>query len=223
MSDRRSKRPTKTPVKRVARPAESAPQPEPAPQKAVAPPVRERTPRERMVIAAAALLSERGLAGTSFSEVIERSGAPRGSIYHHFPEGKDSLTAEAIGLVGDRVLKVLRLRDAASPQAVVQRFIEGFRTVLLKSEYRSGCAIGAVGVERLEHPQLGALAGGVFVVWERELHAALLAAGMVEPKATTAAGLVLAALEGALILCRARREIGPLDTVGAALNAFVSD
>jgi TetR/AcrR family transcriptional regulator, lmrAB and yxaGH operons repressor len=222
MTDRRPKKPAKPPVKRAKRPPEPARR-EPEPEKTVAAPARERTPRERMVIAAAALLSERGLAGTSFSEVIERSGAPRGSIYHHFPEGKDSLTAEAIGLVGDRVLKVLRLRDSASPQAVVQRFIEGFRTVLVKSEYRSGCAIGAVGLERLEHPQLGALAGGVFVVWERELHAALVAAGMIEPKATSAAGLVLAALEGALILCRARREIGPLDTVGAALTAFVSD
>jgi TetR/AcrR family transcriptional repressor of lmrAB and yxaGH operons len=192
-------------------------------QKPAAAPARERTPRERMVIAAASLLSERGLSGTSFSEVIERSGAPRGSIYHHFPEGKESLTAAAIALVGDRVLKFLRLRDATSPQQVVQRFIDAFRTVLVKSEYRAGCAIAAVGIERLDHPQLGTLAAAVFVVWQHELHQALLAAGMVEPKATSAAALVLASLEGSLILCRARREVGPLDAVGAALSAFVAD
>jgi AcrR family transcriptional regulator len=176
-----------------------------------------------MVRAAAQLLSERGLAGTSFSEVIERSGAPRGSIYHHFPDGKESLTAEAIALVGDRVLTLLRRRDATSPRQVVHRFIEAFRHVLVKSEYQAGCAIAAVGVERLEHPQLGALAAAVFVVWERELHEAFRASGLADPKAKAAASLVLAALEGALVLCRARHEVAPLDAVGDALDAFVGD
>ena len=193
----------------------------PANEKVASSAAGERSPRERMVRAAAALLSERGLSGTSFSEVIERSGAPRGSIYHHFPEGKESLTAEAIALVGDRVLTLLRMRDATSPQEVVRRFIEAFRHVLVKSEYQAGCAIAAVGIERLEHPQLGALAAAVFVVWERELHAAFVASGLPEAKAAAAAALVLAALEGALILCRARREVAPLDAVGAALSAFV--
>ena len=199
------------------------PKPPPAKEKTVAAGAVERSPRERMVRAAAALLSERGLAGTSFSEVIERSGAPRGSIYHHCPDGKESLTAEAIALVGDRVLTLLRRRDATSPQVVVQRFIEAFRHVLVKSEYQAGCAIAAVGVERLEHPHLGALAAAVFVVWERELQAAFVASGLPEAKAAAAAALVLAALEGALILCRARREVAPLDAVGAALAAFVGE
>src|SRR5882762_1881255 len=94
----------------------------------------ERSPRERMVLAAAALLREKGLAGTSFSEVIERSGAPRGSIYHHFPEGKDALTAEAIALVGDRVLAFLRPGEGDTPRRVVQRFVDAWRVVLEKSD-----------------------------------------------------------------------------------------
>ncbi len=57
-----------------------------------------------MVQAAASLLGERGLAGASFSGVLERGDAPRGSIYHHFPDGKDALAAEAIALVCDQVL-----------------------------------------------------------------------------------------------------------------------
>ncbi len=210
-------KPKKPAPPKAKKPAKSPP----ANEKLATSAVGERSPRERMVRAAAALLSERGLSGTSFSEVIERSGAPRGSIYHHFPEGKESLTAEAIALVGDRVLTLLRLRDATSPQEVVRRFIEAFRHVLVKSEYQAGCAIAAVGIERLEHPHLGALAAAVFVVWERELQAAFVASGLAEAKAAAAAALVLAALEGALILCRARREVAPLDAVGAALGAFV--
>lgn len=181
----------------------------------------ERAPRERMVLAAAALLSERGLAGTSFSEVIERSGAPRGSIYHHFPEGKDRLTAEAIALVGNHLLALLRLRDGATPGQVLHRFLGAWRAVLVGSDCKAGCAIAAVANERLEHPELGARAAAVFLAWEHELVEALAAAGMPRAKADSAAVLILAAVEGALILCRARSELAPLEAVGEALAAFV--
>ena len=174
-----------------------------------------------MVLAAAALLSERGLAGTSFSEVIERSGAPRGSIYHHFPEGKDGLTAEAIALVGGHVLALLRRRDGATPRQVVHRFVDAWRAVLAKSGCKAGCAIAAVANEQLERPGLRSRAAAVFVAWERELEEALSAAGMPRAKAAGAAPLILAAVEGALILCRARRELAPLDAVDKALAAFV--
>jgi len=179
------------------------------------------TPRESMVLAAAALLGERGLVGTSFSEVLERSGAPRGSIYHHFPAGKDGLTAEAITLVGDRVLALFRHVDGERPRQVVGRIVAAWRDVMVESGCMAGCPIAAVSNERLEHPGLGEQAAKVFAAWERTLAETLVAAGMPRAKAGGAATLILAALEGALILCRARREIAPLDAVGVGLAAFV--
>jgi TetR/AcrR family transcriptional repressor of lmrAB and yxaGH operons len=179
------------------------------------------TPRESMVFAAAALLGERGLAGTSFSEVLERSGAPRGSIYHHFPEGKDALAAEAVALVGDRVLALFGHRDGETPAQVVRRIVAAWRHVLMESRCTAGCPIAAVANERIEHPALGSLAARVLVSWERQLEKTLLASGMPPSRAAAAASLVLASLEGALILCRARGEIAPLDAVGEALAAFV--
>lgn len=190
-------------------------------QEEAAPAASERTPRERMVYAAAALLSERGLSGTSFSEVIERSGAPRGSIYHHFPDGKDALAAEAIALVGERVLTALREGEGATPAQVVQRFFEAWRKVLVKTDCQAGCAIAAVANERLAHPELGARAAVVFVSWERELEARLSKAGLPKAKAASAASLILASVEGALILCRARRDIAPFDAIRDALVSFV--
>jgi len=178
-------------------------------------------PRERMVLAAVALLSERGLSGTSFSEVIERSGAPRGSIYHHFPKGKDSLTAEAVALVGQHLLALLRKRDGATPAEVAHRFVDAWRGVLTRSDCRAGCAIAAVANEQAGPSKLLAQAAAVFVSWERELEESMHAAGMPRAKARSVASLTLAAVEGALILCRARREIAPLDSVEAALTAFV--
>jgi TetR/AcrR family transcriptional regulator, lmrAB and yxaGH operons repressor len=189
--------------------------------KRTSPAARKKTPRESMVLAAAALLGERGLAGTSFSEVLERSGAPRGSIYHHFPEGKEGLMAEATTFVGDRVLALFRHGEGETPRAVVRRIVAAWRGVQIESGFKAGCPIAAVSSERLEHPELGVRAAAVFVAWERELEKTLLAAGMPRQKAAGAASLILAALQGALMLCRARREIVPLDAVGAALEAFV--
>jgi len=185
------------------------------------PPARDQTtPRSAMVLAAAALLGERGLAGTSFSGVIERSGAPRGSIYHHFPAGKEGLAAEAIALVGDRVLALFAHRDDETPRQLVLRVAAGWRAVLVSSGCKSGCPVAAVSIECLEHPELGARAAAVFVAWERALEDSLVAARLSRAEARAAAPLALAALQGALLLCRARREIAPLDAVSEGLAAF---
>jgi TetR/AcrR family transcriptional repressor of lmrAB and yxaGH operons len=181
----------------------------------------EKTPHEKMVLAAAALLGERGLAGTSFSAVLERSGAPRGSIYHHFPAGKEALVREATAFVGERVGALFRHGDGETPRKVVRRIVAAWRGVQIASGCTAGCPVAAVSSERLAHPELGARAALVFVAWERELEKTLRAAGMPRTKAARAAALTLASLQGALMLCRARREIAPLDIVGAALEAFV--
>jgi TetR/AcrR family transcriptional repressor of lmrAB and yxaGH operons len=56
--------------------------------------------RRKMIESAVTLLALHGLAGTAFRGVVERSGAPRGSIYHHFPNGKDQLLEAAIEVGG---------------------------------------------------------------------------------------------------------------------------
>ena len=63
--------------------------------------------RERMVQSAIVLLAKRGYQATSFSEVLAESQAPRGSIYHHFPDGKDQLIAAAIEVSGARAVALL--------------------------------------------------------------------------------------------------------------------
>src|SRR5207249_1860292 len=72
--------------------------------------------RARMVRSAASLIRTRGVAGTSFSDVLADSGAPRGSIYHHFPEGKEQLAADAIKWTSERVLAHQRECPASTPK-----------------------------------------------------------------------------------------------------------
>src|SRR5258708_39294877 len=121
-----------------------------------------------MIAGAMRLLARRGLQATSFSEVLELTGAPRGSIYHHFPEGKDQLVAAAIQLAGDRALEPLELIAGASPEEVTEVFLGMWRKLLSHANFDAGCSVLAVTVatdsrELLDH------AGDVFPFWRRRL------------------------------------------------------
>src|ERR1700683_629897 len=105
-----------------------------------------RSVREQMVDSAVVLLATRGLDGTSFSEVLGASGAPRGSIYHHFPGGKDELIAAAIEVAGGRAVALLRSLEGRSPAEIVDGFFAMWRAVLERSRFSAGCSVLAVTV-----------------------------------------------------------------------------
>jgi len=175
--------------------------------------------RERMVRSAAYLFRERGFSGTAFSDVIAHSGAPRGSIYHHFPDGKLQLAEEAVRYTGDFLSAGVRsaTRDD-DPVAAVRGFLGWWRRVLVKSDFRAGCPIVAVTVES----QLADAAADAFGRWQDALAAGLVAAGAASARAARRATLGVAAGEGATILCRARRSLEPLDDVTAELEELVA-
>ena len=79
--------------------------------------------RERMIEGAVRLLAQRGLQATSFNEVLELTGAPRGSIYHHFPGGKDELISAAVDRAGSHALEALDDRDEASAEEITAVFL----------------------------------------------------------------------------------------------------
>src|SRR5258706_7869169 len=103
--------------------------------------------RERMVRSAALLIRSRGLNATSFSEVLSESGAPRGSIYHHFPQGKEQLAEDAIRWTSARVLAHLRAGAAATPSDVLKRFIAMWRQVVVSSGGAAGCVVAGVALD----------------------------------------------------------------------------
>src|ERR1700761_5327602 len=102
--------------------------------------------RHRMVVGAVRLLAERGLQETSFSEVLELTGAPRGSIYHHFPEGKDQLVAAAVDLAGAHAVDYMESARGASAIEVTKRFLGVWRELLTRSNFAAGCCVLAVTI-----------------------------------------------------------------------------
>ncbi len=163
--------------------------------------------KSRMIEGAARLLAEKGLQETSFSEVLALTGAPRGSIYHHFPDGKASLVAQALAHQGAAV-------DVAST------FIGAWRSLLIVSHFRIGCSAVAVTVAA-DSDDLLQRAGDVFRGWA-ELLAELLTLGGIDAAAAPAtATLLIAASEGGVILSRAQASIDPFDAVAEQLLAQV--
>src|ERR1700753_64881 len=96
---------------------------------------------DRMVATGVPLLGEHRVQATSFASVFAASGAPRGSIYHHFPDGKDQLIGAAIDLAGTRALALTDSFLGRPAGEVVDGFTGLWRAVLVRSGFRAGCAV----------------------------------------------------------------------------------
>jgi AcrR family transcriptional regulator len=88
-----------------------------------------RSPRERMVVSAALLIRERGAHATAISDVLEHSGAPRGSAYHYFPGGRTQLLCEAVDYAGEHVGAIIA--EAGGGLELLDTLIDKYRHQLL--------------------------------------------------------------------------------------------
>lgn len=183
-----------------------------------------RSPRERMVVSAALLIRERGAHATAISDVLEHSGAPRGSAYHYFPGGRTQLLCEAVDYAGEHVAAIIAAAD--SGLELIDTLLEKYRRQLLDSGFRAGCPIVAVSVEAGEQDgermaPIVARAAAAFDRWTALIAQRLIADGIARERAADLAMLATTALEGAIVLARVRRDLGPLDVVHRQLHRLV--
>jgi TetR/AcrR family transcriptional regulator, lmrAB and yxaGH operons repressor len=173
--------------------------------------------RDRMVEGAVVLLASKGLQATSFAEVIELTGAPRGSLYHHFPNGKDQLVGAAIDLAGDRAIALLDQWTGATPADITDNFLRIWHTILSRTAFGAGCAVLAVTVAT-DSPELLNHAATIFRAWRVRLAELLEAGGMAPQEAARFAATLVAASEGAVVLSRAEQSMEPFDLVAEQLR-----
>jgi TetR/AcrR family transcriptional repressor of lmrAB and yxaGH operons len=176
-----------------------------------------------MVASAASLIGSKGVAGTSLSDVLRASGAPRGSIYHHFPRGKGQLAGDAIRWTQAQVLSYQRECPSTTPAGVIDHFVNLFRQSMVNTECRAGCPVAGVLVDTYsEEDGLMELGRESFRSWISLLAQQLRASGLAPRESRSLACTTLASVEGALILCRAEGTIDPLDEVNAELRGLAS-
>ena len=183
------------------------------------------SPRERMVISAALLIRERGAHPTAIADVLEHSGAPRGSAYHYFPGGRTQLLCEAIDYAGEYV--AAKIAKAESGVDALDRLFADYRKQLLKTDFRAGCPVVAVSVEAGDPDKPDAAtpvierAAAAFSRWTDLIAARLISDGVSKERAAELAMLTTTSFEGAIVVSRASRNIKALDLVHDQLRALV--
>jgi TetR/AcrR family transcriptional repressor of lmrAB and yxaGH operons len=184
--------------------------------------VSRSTAREDMLRSAALLFRERGVEATSLADVIEHAGAPRGSIYHHFPRGKPQLVEEATRTAGALMGSMIS-RGLASdgPAATLRAIIGGFRQQLEATEYTAGCPVAPAALEGMNSPAALVAAGESFTSWEDTIAASLWQRGLSQDRSRGLATMAIASFEGALIIEKAQRSTAALDRVEVELLAWL--
>jgi AcrR family transcriptional regulator len=166
------------------------------------------------------MLREAGMAGTGIKEVVERSGAPIGSLYHYFPGGKTQLVTEALEIHAGRSRALIaRFFDGRTSAATaVRRLFDTAAEGFDKAGADKGCAIGAVSLDlRVEDSQAQRICEATFEGWADLIAPHLPFAS--KPARASFAITIVAALEGAFVLARAGRSGAPFRDVGKSLAA----
>lgn len=182
---------------------------------------RRGATREKMVRTAAVLLRENGVEGTTIDKVLAASGAPRGSVYHHFPGGRAQLLSEAVEFATDSIIELAGAAGEGDPTVALDAFVALWREQLVASDYRAGCPVLAVVVDSDPAlPELTEQAGEAFGRWQSVLARMLGERGMTATSADRLALQSLCILEGAVAVSRARRGISPLDEAAQAIRTL---
>jgi AcrR family transcriptional regulator len=172
-----------------------------------------------MVAGTVRLLAENGPPGASFGDVLEVTGAPRGSTYHHFPGGKRELYQAALDLASDRALAALEPARGKAADVVVKQFFGMWRSLLTGTELRAGCAVLAVAVAG-EEPETVEHAGVIFRAWRAHLESMFVDGGLVRARARALAALSISAAEGAVAIARAEQDLEPFELVARQMIAL---
>ena len=180
--------------------------------------------REKTLAAAAKLFRQQGYHGTALQEILRAGGSPRGSLYFHFPNGKEEIGEAALALAGEGVRRAIARAAETSESAEIflTRIARGMLANLEESDYTEGCPIATTALETAAQSEiLGAATRNAFQKWEHEISRGLERFGIGASDAEELATSVLSLLEGALLLARTYRSSAPMFSAEKALKLLL--
>lgn len=185
-----------------------------------------RTPRERIVLSAAQLVRIQGVGATGMRDVVAHAEAPRGSLQHYFPGGKDQLMAEAVAWAGGyaarRVARIAAKLENPTPGKLFAAMAAQWRDEFTTTGFDAGCPLVATVADAAATSEsLRDAVGKAFEGWQRPLAETLSQFGVPAARSVSLAVLMLSTLEGAIILARAHQDVAPLDTVVEELRPLL--
>ncbi|MGW5732961.1 MULTISPECIES: TetR/AcrR family transcriptional regulator [Streptomyces] len=174
----------------------------------------------RLVESMLELIQRNGYSGTGLNTVVEHAGAPKGSLYFHFPQGKEALGERAVELASARfgALVADSASESATPGAVVRRVIDALAGLLDDGDFQLGCPVSVVTLEMGgQSERLRDACANAFESWIAPVTELLVAHGRSRPAARALATAVVSMVEGAVIVSRAQRSTEPLRCAAQAL------
>jgi TetR/AcrR family transcriptional regulator, lmrAB and yxaGH operons repressor len=182
--------------------------------------------RAKTLSAAARLMRRQGYHGTGLHDILATAGSPRGSLYFHFPRGKEEIGEAALALAGETVRLAIVQAAASSETAetFLARIARGMASELAKSGYKEGCPIATTALETsAQSDVLGAATRTAFQKWEAEIKRGLERFGLPSNEAELVATMALSQLEGAVLLARTYRSLTPMHRAEQALKLLLRD
>jgi TetR/AcrR family transcriptional regulator, lmrAB and yxaGH operons repressor len=174
--------------------------------------------RQRMIDATIDLMRRSGLSGAGINEIVRASGAPKGSVYHFFPGGKQQIAAEALTAYTQRVLDFIEAALASRnlAGAKVTALFAAFARRVEEGEFQKSCPAGTVCLDLdADLDSLRSVVADAFEAWTRQIARHFTEGD--RRAAESFAGLLLTAIEGAYIRARAERTSRPFKEAGTWL------
>lgn len=183
------------------------------------------TVREQILQTTCTLLEKQGYHGTGLNEIVKESGAPKGSLYHYFPEGKEQITSEAVlqsSLVTSERIRAGLAENSNAPQAVHDFILKVAENVEL-SGFAAGSPLTAVAMETAtKSERINLACREAYGALQNAFREKLMECGYPQPKAEELSLFIVAAIEGGIILSRTNRNIEPLRIVARQLKTLLS-
>ncbi len=179
-----------------------------------------KTVREQIIHTVCELLESQGYAATGLNQIVKEAGAPKGSLYHYFPEGKEALAAEAVQHVTAIIANRTRtnLEEIADPAQSLRQFIYRIAEQIEVSEYQSGGPLMTIALETATtNERLNRVCQAAYESLRLAFEEKLLISGYPPEKAEPLSTAILAAVEGGILLSRTYHSGDPLRRVGDLL------
>jgi TetR/AcrR family transcriptional repressor of lmrAB and yxaGH operons len=177
--------------------------------------------RERVVQSAKERMRRQGVAATSMLDAIADAGASRGSLYHYFPGGKAELIDDATRAACDEYAAAFALIETMDAEEALPAVLAFWRAQVESTDYAAGCPVAAAALSGDEATAARQRAGEGFATWTASIERMLLNSNVPAGRASALAALILASIEGAVVVSLARRSTAPMETVAAELLAVI--
>ncbi|MFF0145514.1 TetR family transcriptional regulator [Amycolatopsis sulphurea] len=176
--------------------------------------------KDRILAAGAELFRQGGYSGTGVKQIVEKAGAPFGSLYHFFPGGKEQLGEEVVRTSGMAYIQLFDLFIAPAPDLLtgIETFFAAGVTTLLETDYVEGCPIATVALEvATTNEPLRKATADVFTAWIEAGTEKFAPFGLPRDAARTLTISLINSLEGAFVLARSMRSVEPMAVAGASV------